>query len=51
MDAKLKLKKRQARMREIKRLMKTALEALKGQGFIVSYEISPQGLVSVVRAA
>lgn len=44
------LKKRQARMREIKRLMKTALEALKGQGFIVSYEISPQGLVSVVRA-
>lgn len=38
-----KLKSARRACAEIKRLMKATLEALKGQGFIVSYEISRRG--------
>jgi len=42
--------KRKARLREIKRIITKALEALQESGFLKSFEITRSGLVRVVRA-
>ena len=44
------LKKRQARAREVKRLIKKALNELQRVGFLAGFQITPGGLVKVVRA-
>lgn len=42
--------KRKARLREIKRIITKALEALQESGFLKSFEVTRSGLVRVVRA-
>jgi len=51
LDESSRTAKRKARLREIKRIMIKALEALKKSGFLASYDVTNSGLVQVVRAS
>jgi hypothetical protein len=50
LDEAARTAKRKARLREIKRIITKALEALQESGFLKSFEVTRSGLVRVVRA-
>jgi hypothetical protein len=50
LDEAARIAKRKARLREIKRIITKALEALQESGFLKSFEVTRSGLVRVVRA-
>ena len=50
LDEAARTAKRKARLREIKRIITKALEALQEAGFLKSFEVTRSGLVRVVRA-
>lgn len=50
LDAKAQASRKSARLREAKKTMKRALEALVSVGFLKAYDISKTGLVTVFRA-
>lgn len=50
LDEAARIAKRKERLREAKKTIKRALEALQNMGFLKSFEISRSGLVRVVRA-